>query len=165
MNNLSDMLHEVDQANALYKPSSIWEELYTKHLDMLKTAGGLDNFKRTINHIYSQWGVFSKKHPSYNHINNFALQYPAIASATLENPELFSKVEAGEIYLEYCLNLNRIMQGRDSLGLLVKISEPLLGNPIRIRQEERYISQDLAIAYSDSLSLLDFLTCPLETYH
>ncbi len=149
------MLREVDQSSSLYKPTSIWEELLPNHLDLLKTRGGFNNFKMTLNMSYSQWGVVDGNHPSVNHMNNLARRYPEIASAVLENPEIFSHlgVEAGEIYTRYCLNLYQVMEGRDSLRLLSKISEPLIGNPVRIRQGKRYISQDLAVAYSDFLTI------------
>lgn len=160
MNKLAEMLREVDQSSSLYKPTSIWEELLPNHLDLLKTRGGFNNFKMTLNMSYSQWGVVDGNHPSVNHMNNLARRYPEIASATLENPEIFSHlgVEASEIYTRYCLNLYQVMEGRDSLRLLSKISEPLIGNPVRIRQGKRYISQDLAIAYSDFLTLFPKLS-------
>jgi putative sugar O-methyltransferase len=156
MQNLFEMLHEVNQAPALYKPTSIWEELLPKHLELLETRGGLYNFKATVNMFYSQWMIVDKGDRSFDYFNNLAKEYPAIDSAILENPEFFLNyggIEASEIYLKYCLNLNQVMQGRDYLRLLAKVSEPLLGNPIRIRQGNKYLSQDLPIAYSDFLTL------------
>jgi putative sugar O-methyltransferase len=156
LNHLENMLREVGSASSLYRPTSVWEILIPKHLEELRTHG-LNNFKLTVNNFYSQWIIIDKRHPNFKNISDLAKKYPPIESAILENTERFLDEGGGDIYLEYVCNLYRIMQARDSLGILSRLSEPLTGNPIRIRQGKRYLSQDITFAYSDFLSLAPHL--------
>lgn len=55
-NVLEEMLHELELAPKLYRPSMFWENLNSAHIEHVKKHG-LNNFKRSINRTYFHWGV------------------------------------------------------------------------------------------------------------
>jgi putative sugar O-methyltransferase len=156
MESLNSMLKEIDGASDLYKPSLVWIPLTQSHLEDLRKYG-IENFKRTVNNYYTQWIVVEKENIIFKHVENQARFLTDIEENHVDKSEDFLANEFLENYRLYVENLYKIILSKDSLGLLSKLSEPIIGNPIRIRQGDRYISQDLAIAYSDFLTLVENL--------
>jgi putative sugar O-methyltransferase len=154
---LNSMIVEVNKSSPLYRPTNIWGELTHDHLNWLKKFG-IDNFKKTVNNFYSQERVLDREHRSFANIKHLLTQLTNIEippkKYVLEEPELFGNKELGNTYLQYVSMLDTYVEAIDSLGLFTHLSESLVGNPIRIRSGDRYISQDLAVAYLDLLSII-----------
>jgi hypothetical protein len=51
-----DLLSQLNNHSVNYKPSPFWEELAAKGVVQLK-EDGFDNFKRTVNMKYFNWGI------------------------------------------------------------------------------------------------------------
>ena len=67
---LNEMLHELEVAPKLYKPSMYWENLNLAHIQYIKKHG-INDFKRSINREYFHWGVSEFRHqlsPVYSEI-------------------------------------------------------------------------------------------------
>lgn len=55
-NTFDEMLHELEIAPRLYRPSMFWENLNAAHIRYIKKRG-INLFKRSINRTYFHWGV------------------------------------------------------------------------------------------------------------
>jgi SAM-dependent methyltransferase len=146
-----------------------WKTLAAKHIALLREHG-FGNFKRTINFEYSQWGVVSFLDPRtrrllrtllrggtlpvggllarYDLSDRGVVRWPdgidlrtgeAVAWASAESPRRF------RAYAFYCGLLWQCARKADALGVLDKVKEPSLGNPLPVRYRGRFISQDLAL--------------------
>ena len=51
-----ELLEEMKNAPELYRPSAFWNELVDVGLKQIE-RNGLENFKRTVNMTYFNWGV------------------------------------------------------------------------------------------------------------
>ena len=54
---LDSMYSEIAQAREVFRPSRFWDELGNQGVEQL-TGHGLNNFKRTVNLRYFNWGIF-----------------------------------------------------------------------------------------------------------
>lgn len=157
------VLAEIDSIVASDK--TFWNELGRKHRDMIARYG-FENFKRTINFEYGQWGV-----STFHHRFTRNLVRELLKSGTLPRPgRVAGKIgpvrwpdvldgdtgtAAAEgrdggpwkmrAYAAYCGLLWQYAAQRDTLGVL-SLTEPSLGNPLPVMWNGRMISQDLAIA-------------------
>jgi len=155
---LLNMIEEINNASPLYKPTNIWQPLTLLHLERLKKHG-IANFKLTLNEHYSQWAVVTIEDELRSNISNLNKDnHIVIEAAQLESPQHFGDKNKGDLYTSYVWQQYRYLQSKDTLGLLPLLSESLVGNPIRIRQGNRYISQDIALAYLDFLSIVTGLS-------
>lgn len=55
---LVEMIESMKKGPAIYAPSVFWEQLIERHIEELE-AEGFENFKRTLNMKYFNWGVLA----------------------------------------------------------------------------------------------------------
>jgi len=163
---LDDLLEEMKTAPEVYRPSEFWQELTAVGLKQLE-QGGFENFKRSLNMTYFNWGVlgilrhqfvsvFAKwcRHPTWSVFQAKFPDYrsdvdPTAATSTVSNYRFkvptvtsFNRAEA-TVYKTYVAMLYEFVAANDPAGLLRALEEPELGNPFSIRHRDRWISQDL----------------------
>jgi putative sugar O-methyltransferase len=163
---LDDLLAEMKTAPEVYQPSAFWQELTAVGLKQLED-GGFENFKRSVNMTYFNWGVlgilqhqflsvFAKwcRHPAWS---VFGAKFPGyrsnvLAAATTANVSNYRmKIPAVKsfdrpsalVYKTYVAMLYEFVAARDEGGLLRALEEPAVGNPFSIRHRDHWISQDL----------------------
>ena len=140
---LSGMFKELKKSPALYQPSIFWEGLNKIHLEYL-SKDGFNNFKRTVNTKYFNWGtlgiIVHQLSPIFKELlrGNIA---PFIDSkfGDAKNLNYFKKLA----YRIYLASLFEYISQRDSLKILDHIEEPLIGNPLVVEYKGKIISQDL----------------------
>jgi putative sugar O-methyltransferase len=162
---LDDLLEEMKSAPEIYRPSPFWQELTAVGLRQLE-EGGFENFKRSVNMTYFNWGVLGilqhqflpvlskwSRRPSWS---VFRAKFPKYRSdvrggtgATVSNYRLkvptvksFSPASA-QVYKLYVAMLYELVAACDRSELLDTLEEPELGNPFSIRYRDRWTSQDL----------------------
>lgn len=155
----------------LYGPSKFWETLSEKHTALLLQSG-FDNFKRTVNFEYSQWGVHSFKDNKIRKLmvsllrrRRFPIEWLSMRLnrkqwVDVHWPDVISQdtgraIESDEkrklLWMQWAYGLYagllwQYASTEDDLGILRSLDEPSLGNPIPIVQTGRVISQDLALS-------------------
>lgn len=138
-------------ASPLYTPSAFWEQLVAKHIQELE-RDGFNNFKRTLNMRYFNWGIIGivrhqlmpvlRRWISHPTLSPFTAQFNDYSSSDDSKAKSFNPVTAA-IYKIYVAMLADFVADSDTLGLLNKITEPEIGNPFVINHRGRHISQDL----------------------
>jgi putative sugar O-methyltransferase len=148
---------------------AFWNTLSQKHTALIREFG-FTNFKRTVNFEYSQWGVTTLRDPkvrrllrslllkkllpwggflaAYDHRDGHVVRWPdgidaRTASALRRSGfggrgRLLAHTFYNGLLWQYALK-------EDVLGVLGKVVEPEVGNPLPIRYGSRLISQDLAL--------------------
>lgn len=135
--------------------SDFWRRLVTKHLELLKQEG-FAHFKRTLNFEYSQWCVTVPVDPKlwlmhYNFVRTLR-RVPALWRRTSYQPGGEPKrwpipsPGAAEVYKTFVSTLWEYVKEQDDVGILDRVQEPALGNPIRIYDGDTLVSQDLALS-------------------
>jgi putative sugar O-methyltransferase len=153
---IDEMRKGVENAPEIYRPGAFWDELIAVNGEMLATEG-IANLKRTVSNNYYNWLVTSMRDPQVMNALIGWLKHPTLAPLVnrLEEPvrglrttdrqrsfEL-SGVDAWR-YKFFVGAMWETARRQDELALTERLSEPLTGNPIRIRHRGRLISQDLA---------------------
>lgn len=157
---LFKMLEELKRTSALYRPSAFWDNLNRVHLEYLSKSS-FDNFKRTINSKYFNWGglgilVHQLSPVIYKLMKgNFT---PLIKSKNFGGKK--SNFLESLIYRVYLASLYEYVSQNDPLKLLDKIEEPLVGNPYLVRYKGRLISQDLCNSIYDFYSMTSSIRLP-----
>ena len=150
---LSAMIEEMQGADRLYWPSPFWQKLIAAQVKMLHEAG-LENFKRTLNLQYFNWGLkwivtfllfpvlrrWMRIHPDFSLLRNCSSNIYEEKHGGLGARYRL----ANWIYGLYLLLLKHDVERDDHLGLLNRLDEPLAGNPIIVARNGRRISQDLS---------------------
>lgn len=146
---------DVEAAPVVYRPGAFWDELIDINLEMLRTHG-IENFKRTVANNYYQWLTTSFRHFQMQRAVRGWLEHPTLAPLVnrledradgLRSPDRdgtydLTAAEAWR-YKFFAGTVWETARREDKLGLTDRLSEPELGNPIRIRQRGRLVSQDL----------------------
>ncbi|MBV8165541.1 MAG: hypothetical protein JO021_02035, partial [Alphaproteobacteria bacterium] len=156
----------------LYTASEFWSYHGNHHLLLLRLYG-LEHFKRTVGHIYQNWMITAFDDPQ---LRTMLAQWPVHNSReplrnAVERPshagyhtEKFEYALADPDNLAvYALAVSLIwefVRHHDRSGLMDRLDEPELGNPIGIRRNGRLISSDLAHSVRERNLLLD--TCGLS---
>jgi putative sugar O-methyltransferase len=163
---LRELLAEVEGAPELYRPSVFWDELVALGLKQIEGAG-FENFKRTVNMAYFNWGVigilrhqflavlapwcrrprlgvFGARFPGHRSSAPGTRRYHAIPNFRIPLQEVasFGPV-AALVYRTYVAMLWEYVRQTDALGLLASLDEPRFGNPFLIQYQGRETSQDL----------------------
>ncbi len=170
---LTEMLEELKKAPEVYQPSNYWIEAGRTHTQRL-FSGGLDNFKRSINLKYFNWGILGILRHQLSPIllemrrRNFA---PIFESHFInprsemrfdkESPNLFLRIIYAEsfgivsalIYKIFIASLWEYVSREDILKILSKIEEPLIGNPFLVAYKKRSLSQDLCNSVHEFYSI------------
>ncbi len=148
------MAAELKRSGALYLPSSFWNQLNAVNESQL-AKDGFENFKRTVNQNYFNWGPNSTDDNQLRNLSKLLAANPIGQSAgpvlegdprliNMFNQNMLDSPEKARIYVDFVGLLWRFASQEDPDRLTDRLSEPSLGNPIRIRLGGRLISQDLA---------------------
>jgi putative sugar O-methyltransferase len=145
----------------IYRPGKFWDGLIAANLEMLRTAG-IANFKRTVSNNYYNWLVTSLRDPQVQRAllhwmrrPTFApvlnrLDEPATGLRTLDREQSYSLSRLASWRYKFFVGaIWEIARRDDPRGLTDCLSEPEVGNPIRVRHRGRLISQDLANSISE----------------
>ncbi|MBD3812295.1 MAG: putative sugar O-methyltransferase [Betaproteobacteria bacterium] len=152
-----------------FLPSEFWRDINAKNLDMI-ASDGLLNFKRTVSQNYYNWLITRIRDPQFRKALAFWLLHPSLKP-------LETKIEK-EICLRFTNRsgvvtltpLQRLkykifatlvweqMLKHDKHGFSKILSEPELGNPIKIWQGQKIITQDLANSIVECNVIADTLS-------
>lgn len=163
---IEEMGAEVEEGPPIYRPSRFWEiigGLNAAQLDDL----GFASFKRTINNNYFNWLVAHPRDSQFRALMKEWLRHPtlAVASARLLNwagveserhrRKVFTRRRTRLGYAVFVALLWDYVRRQDRLGLLDRLEEPALGDPILVRHRGRLVSQDLANSFLELSSILE----------
>ena len=144
-------LEILKDAPEIYRPSPFWESLALIGIAQLKD-GGFENFKRTVNMKYFNWNILGIIRHQLLPVLRYWLMNKkwSVLDATFPKPRdpHFDKVKSFNwlsaiVYRIYVTMLWHYVSAEDSLRLLNKLDEPMVGNPFHILYNGRRISQDL----------------------
>jgi putative sugar O-methyltransferase len=152
---LAGMWEEMARAPAIVQPSRFWEALNERNMSQLDDAG-FARFKRTVNQNYFSWVPHALDDEQLHQVIKGWLRHPEprVLSArlgdvsTLEagadrvNP--FEAASARRIHALFLALLWEYVRRRDARGILTRLEEPTLGDPIVATYRGRRISQDLS---------------------
>ena len=153
---LREMLDEFPKFRKEILPSTYWAELNKKALRQISDSS-YENFTRTVARNYFTFIV-----TPWNHQTRFLMrslpfsQAIGIIFGALFAPrhKLFKWYQS--IYYNLLTKLLwAYVEENDPEHLLDRLSEPLQGNPPRVYQRKRLISQDLANSFLEYLSIMD----------
>jgi putative sugar O-methyltransferase len=156
---LDKMINDLFRSPKLYQPSEFWQNLNREHIDQIQ-SDGLQNFKRSVNSRYFNWGVLEIFHHQWKPFLH-ALSRGNICPITESSFDYklhtisgmnFNSISA-IIYRTYVSALYDYISELDSLNLLTKIHEPLFGNPFLISYKNRILSQDLCNSIHEFYSI------------
>lgn len=151
---LRSMLLWLLRSPSAYHPSRFWLYFMLYNSYQVDTFG-IDNFKRSSNKNYFTWtsDVHVKEQTQ-------ALQLITRSSAALkvngEKPADFTEKEWHQ-YKRFLTSLYCYARSRDRLGILDRLEEPLLGNPIYLEIDGIRVSQDLCHTCIELNSVLPHL--------
>lgn len=153
---IEEMHHAVANSAEIYRPGEFWEGLIAANLEMLRTEG-IANFKRTVSNNYYNWLVTSLRDPQIQHMLKEWIRRPTLAPLLNHLDEPATGLRTLNEERSYALSRSaawrykffvgamwEIARRDDTRGLTERLSEPHVGNPIRISHRGRLISQDLA---------------------
>jgi putative sugar O-methyltransferase len=138
-----------------FLPSEFWRDINAKNIDMIALEG-LHNFKRTLSQNYYNWLITRIRDPQFRKALMFWLLHPSLKP-------LRTKIE-DDIRLRFTTRADAVvlnllqrfkykifatlvweqMLKYDQYGFSKILTEPEIGNPIRIWQDKKLITQDLA---------------------
>jgi putative sugar O-methyltransferase len=168
---ITAMADHLEKAKPIYRPSRFWMELGSSNLRLLQ-YGGEQNFKRTINQSYFNFIPRSENDPLFRALQAVTagsdkelLQDVRISDPDFDPSLWFSffpgyqifpedRAVSLETYRKFVGLLHEYAARKDDFGILAKLEEPELGNPIRIFTAGRLISQDLLNSSMECNSLL-----------
>ena len=143
-------------APSIYQPGEFWDELIAANLEMIESEG-IENLKRTVSNNYYNWLVSGLGDPQLHHAVKGWLRRPSLAPVLnrvddratgfrmLYRADSFSMSPFARWPYKFFVGATwETARREDSLGLTERLSEPEVGNPLRIRCRGRLISQDLA---------------------
>lgn len=157
---LKMMLSELSKSPQIYQPSDFWQKLNSKHLHQLE-QDTLDNFKRTVNTKYFNWGILGILRHQLTPLT-FALKQsnfsPFLKSSIGSKNQL---VKSGRnlnwfsttVYKVYIASFADYINVHDPLNLLKLLSEPLIGNPLIVKYKNMTLSQDLCNSIHEFYSI------------
>jgi putative sugar O-methyltransferase len=133
---------------AIYQPSKFWEMHNAQNIEELEKEG-FGNFKRTLSRHYFTW-LIHRKDPQYVFLSGQTPWLPwlkMLPSAVLSyDPTEAKSVNRRQQIIMQMLTrmLWRYTMLRDPEKLLARLAEPAEGNPPKVRQDGKLISQDVA---------------------
>ena len=161
------MLDELE-TDPVFLPSAFWRELSQKNMKMLELEG-LSNFKRTLSQNYYNWMITSPHHRLFRHAFLTWLRRPNLLPLKTKIEEIEQlrltttdqRVSLSplrrEIYRVYVTFVWTLMTEVDTRNLRKRVSEPEVGNPIRVWDGDKLLSQDLANSIVECNAILDLL--------
>ena len=164
---IAAMADELRRGGPLYLPSKFWTNLNSVNEAQL-AAEGFENFKRTVNQNYFNWGPNSF---GDNQLRNLLRLWvvnpgaePVLAAMSgdhklinMFNQDMLDTPDKARIYVFFVGLLWWYAMQEDAGGLTSRLSEPDLGNPLEIRLGTRRISQDLANSIRERNTVCKFV--------
>ena len=143
------MINKLSKSPTIYQPSKLWLYFMVFNTLQLET-GGINNFKRTVNHNYFNWTADVDVNTQFQALKNNLSWSDRDLSAALESahfdgnakPVEFSK-EKWSKYIQFLCMLWEYSSKNDHLRLLDKVKEPALGNPVAIEYKNHSVTQDI----------------------
>lgn len=158
---LREMSSELLKAPKIYRPSKFWDSLKDNHIRELRDIG-LENFKRTINRRYFNWGILGimaqQMSPLMRMLRRF--NFSPIFESKIENHRFDAKgikklnLFSATFYRIYVAALYDYVSEIDTKKVLAKLQEPRLGNPIIVKYKNKIISQDLCNSTHEFYSIM-----------
>ncbi len=150
------MVAALEAAPGLYHPDIHWGHYARHHRDQLARYG-VGRFKSTINQEYFQLNAFDMDNYLVDRLIELWPTHHAIEPLLniLPDPSLFPNQRAAETFKLYTGLLWELALAGDTRGLLHTLEEPMLGSPVPLLRQGRYISQDLANSYREFLAIAD----------
>jgi len=163
---LVELLEEMRTAPEIYRPSAFWTELTEVGLHQLE-GSGFENFKRTVNMTYFNWGVlgilrhqflpvlgqwmlrptasvFEARFSNYRSERTASTAASTVSNFRLKVADIASFGPASAlVYRTYVAMLLDVVSREDTYDLLESIEEPQFGNPFTIEYRGVRTSQDL----------------------
>jgi putative sugar O-methyltransferase len=146
-----DLSSQVNKVPDRYVPSPFWQELAAKGAAQLEEEG-FDNFKRTVNMKYFNWGILGiVRHQLLpvllywiSNINwvVFSAQFSGYSDKKNKHIKSFN-IASAYLYKIYISMLWYFVSKIDTHRLLRKICEPEVGNPFIVLVDGCTVSQDL----------------------
>lgn len=158
---IEKMQLEVKNDDDVFHPSHLWEFFNEVNITVLKESG-FQNFKRTVNQNYFNfipWFfkdyffisiLFLKLLKFTRSSSRYELTDPDVINSEGDIKESYRRVFEKHRNLKLFLykftvgGLWDYVKNLDTDGLLQKLEEPRVGNPIEIKNDQKLISQDLA---------------------
>lgn len=172
---LAKMLKSLRDADEIYKPSTFWDRLAQEHVMQLETEG-FENFKRTINLRYFNWGMLgifaqhilplgwwwlTTKRENLRRADLIAARVIGESG----NDSFLNKIKARVYALHVALLYQRVLQD-DEAEVFKKCSEPLIGNPIQVRiDDEVVVTQDLCNSVHEYIRASQFTDMSKSPLH
>jgi len=161
------MVREIANASPLYHPSVMWEQLNALNAEQVERLG-LSHFKRSVNQNYFNWLPASLGDNQMRRVLWHWMQRPTFAPflSRMDVPRFFEgfarqrTLESWKTRTLYRLFVALLWEQaihEDVLGLLEKVEEPEVGDPLRIHHRGRLISQDLANSVREANRLFSHL--------
>ena len=154
------MFKEMKKSPALYQPSAFWAVLNEVHLEYL-SKDGFDNFKRTVNSKYFNWGtigiIVHQLSPIFKEL--LSGNVAPLIDSKFEDREKLNYFKA-LTYRIYLASLFEYISQYDSLNILNNIEEPLIGNPFVVKYKGKLISQDLCNSVYEFYSITQLTHLP-----
>lgn len=146
---LSDMFEELEKSSSIYHPSKFWDRLNRVHLEFLSKTG-FNNFKRTVNAKYFNWGSLGIVVHQFSPVLRELLRanFAPLIKSSFKDAKMFNYIEA-LTYRVYLASLFEYVSQHDELKILDNLEEPLLGNPFLVKYKDKLISQDLCNSVFD----------------
>lgn len=157
---LREMLAEIESADEIYRPSEFWNYHNTLNLKQFEEAG-LANFKLTANQNYHNFTPHLWRDDKFRQLFRWWLRAPSLEPlrfgyerAPVQPGDGGEALDQRRVlrmtrrrFLMYRLFVGLVWcysESVDAHGVLSRMEEPELGNPIRLRHEGKLVSQDLA---------------------
>lgn len=162
---LRAMFRHVSELDQDLRPSGFWTGFGRDNEDKLMQYG-IENFKRTVNQNYFNSIPVSPTHNLYMQVEAYwqAHPDPAALQVELDDWEVFHSVFFDQnpladpvnraLYARYVGMLWHLVRHGEPNGILDRLAEPELGNPLRTRLGGRLISQDLANSVKEHNTIL-----------
>ncbi len=149
------MRRDVAASPEIYRPGAFWEDLLERNIEMLRSEG-IANLKRTVSNNYYNWVVASLRDPQMQRAVTGWLRHPSIAALRnrmepasglrmLDREGTFDLKRRASWYQRFFVGTAwECARREDRFGLTERLSEPEVGNPVRMWRGDQLISQDLA---------------------
>ena len=164
---LALMVREIANASPLYQPSVMWEHLNALNTEQIERLG-LRHFKRSVNQNYFNWLPTNLGDNQMRRVLRHWMHRPTFAPfiSRMEAPQLMEGFaqqrpletrKARVLYRLFVALLWDQAMREDVLGLLDRVEEPEVGDPLRIHHRGRLITQDLANSVREANRLVAHL--------
>jgi putative sugar O-methyltransferase len=136
---LNTMFETLMRSPQAYHPSRFWQYFMLYNAFQIE-AGGIDNFKRTANNNYFTWTLDLHVHEQRMALE--ALVGTPKTKVCGAKPDEWNEARWSR-YLSFLTALYAYARQKDRLGVLDRLEEPAVGNPLVATVDGRRISQDL----------------------